>query len=485
MKIVLINPSYYYQTPFQQVSEPLGLLYLAAYIRHYSQHRVAIVDCLDTLEISKVSGGLFRYGVSLEKMIERIAREKPDIVGLTNIFSRKKDDFFNCAQAIRQHFPSVALVTGGTYSSLQPEEVIRESCVDYAIIGEGEESLVSLLEALEMGDTAPHGIEGLAYRLQGEVHLTPKQHYIKDLDRLPFPARNLINYETYLNSKHVLHGLGLKRAASILTSRSCPNRCNFCSMSKVHGPKWRARSAANVVAEIAELVLKYGVQELFIMDDNFTLSKQRILDICAGIKEKGLKIHWNTPNGLAINTLDEEVLKEMKTAGLSHICVAIETGDNELRNMVIGKRLKDDQIEKVVRAASKLNLHVTAFYIIGMPGETEEKFRKTLEQIRRLPLNAVAAAFANPLPGTKLYDDCQKNNWTILREDDHSGNPFYKPFIITDHFTEADLINREKRFYRTFAKAKFLTLIKDAVLFRNKLLYPPYLMRIIKERLVR
>ncbi len=485
MKIVLVNPSYYYQTPYQQISEPLGLLYLAAYIRHYSHHRVAIVDCLDTLEISKVSGGPYRYGVSLEKMIERVAREKPNVVGLTNIFSRKKNDFFDCAQEIRRQFPEVTIVTGGTYSSLQPEEVVRESCVDYAIIGEGEESIVSLLDSLETGVTAPQGIEGLVFRWQGEVRLTPKDHYIKDLDRLPFPARDLINYESYLKSKQVLHGLGLKRAASILTSRSCPNHCNFCSMFKVHGPRWRARSAANVVSEIAELVRRYGVHELFIMDDNFTLSKQRILDICAGIREKGLKIHWNTPNGLAINTLDEEVLREMKAAGLSHICVAIETGDNELRNMVIGKRLKDEQIEKVVRTASKLNLHITAFYIIGMPGETEEKFRKTLEQIRRLPLNAVAAAFANPLPGTKLYHDCQKNNWAILTEDDNRDNPFYRPFIVTDDFTESDLINREKRFYRTFAKAKFVTLIRDAFLFRNKLLYPPFLMRIVKERLIR
>jgi radical SAM superfamily enzyme YgiQ (UPF0313 family) len=175
----------------------------------------------------------------------------------------------------------------------------------------------------------------------------------------------------------------------------------------------------------------------------------------------------------------------MKAAGLTHICVAIETGDEEFRNTVIGKRLKDSRIEEVCLAAHRLGLHVTGFYIIGMPGETEQRFQKTLNQIRALPINAVAAAFANPLPGTKLYQDCIDNNWTVMDEIHDNDNPFYKPFIITPEFTEEELLNRERRFYRTFLRAKFFTLLKDALLLRNKLLFPSFLLRVVKERLLR
>jgi len=240
-----------------------------------------------------------------------------------------------------------------------------------------------------------------------------------------------------------------------------------------------------VVQEIIELKGRYGIQELFIMDDNFTFKKDRVLQVCDGIRRAGIKLRWNTPNGVSINTLDREVLTAMKAAGCKSICIAIESGDEELRNNVIGKRLSDQKIREVTKLAADLGLFVTAFYIVGMPGETEEKFEKTLEQLRTLPLNGAAAAFANPLPGTRLLEDCITNGWTVMEYDESKENVLYKPFIITDEFSEADLINREKRFYRTFLRAKFFTLLKDTLLFRNGLLYPPFLMRILKDRLLR
>jgi magnesium-protoporphyrin IX monomethyl ester (oxidative) cyclase len=221
------------------------------------------------------------------------------------------------------------------------------------------------------------------------------------------------------------------------------------------------------------------------MDDNFTFKRDRIVEICNGIIQSGLKIRWNTPNGISINTLDEELLKLMKRSGCKSICVAIETGDEELRNKVIGKRLSDAKIDEVARSAAKVGIFVTAFYIIGMPGETRDKFERTLEQIVTLPLNGVAAAFANPLPGTKLYQDCIDNGWSLLGRDAVRDNALYEPFIITEDFSEKELTRREKEFYHTFIRNKFFTIIKDTLLMRNLLLYPPFLMRIVKDRLFR
>ncbi len=241
----------------------------------------------------------------------------------------------------------------------------------------------------------------------------------------------------------------------------------------------------NVLDEIRHLVDRHGISDFFIMDDNFTINRERVKAICNGIISTGLPIRWNTPNGISINTLDSELLRLMKRSGCRSICIAIESGDEELRNRVIGKHLSDSKIESVVRQAAEQKISVTAFYIIGMPGETRVKFRKTLDQIKTLPLNGVAAAFANPLPGTKLYEDCLKNKHTILEYDSEKDNVLYKPFIVTEDFTCDDLLGREKEFYRVFVRSHWLTLVKDALLGRNHLLYPPYLMRVLKDRLFR
>lgn len=486
MKVLLVNPPCTYQTPWLQITEPLGVLYLAGYLREYSSHEIAIVDCLDNHSINKIDKRLYWYGLTYEEMIKEISSFAPDVIGVTCMFSKKKDDFLDCLRAIKSHFPVTKIIAGGTYPSLFPEEVIQTGLVDYCVIGEGEKTFHRLLDILEKEDGIPADLDGIAFIEDDKFILNQKLEYIEDLDRIPFPARDLINYEAYITRKSVLHGLGLRRSASILTSRSCPNRCNFCSMYRIHGPRWRGRSAENILAEIIHLVKEFGVRDLFVMDDNFTFKRDRIVAICSGIIQAGLRIHWNTPNGISINTLDRELLDLMKKCGCKSICVAIETGDEELRNKVIGKRLNNSKIEEVVCNAAKLGIFVTAFYIIGMPGETRDKFEKTLHQIVSLPLNGVAAAFANPLPGTKLYQDCIENNWRLLECDaSQYHNILYKPFIVTNDFSEEELIRREKEFYRAFMWSKFFTIIKDTLLMRNLLLYPPFLMRIVKDRLFR
>lgn len=484
MKILLINPGFSYRTPWLQVTEPLGILYLASYIRKYSHHKVSILDCTNNNRIKKTGSHKYWYGLTTEETLRTVEANNPDIIGITCMFSRKKDDFFECASAIRKKFPNKLLVGGGIYPSLFPEDLIADRLFDYCIIGEGEKSLLDLLNSIST-DNAKKDIDGLAFLDNNKVTIMPRDSYIEDLDRIPFPSRDLIDYDAYAAKKNVLHGLGLGRSASILTSRSCPNRCNFCSMFKIHGPRWRGRSAKNVFDEIVELKKGYGIEDIFVMDDNFTFEKDRVMEICGLILQADLKIRWNTPNGISINTLDKELLTAMKASGCKSICIAIESGDEELRNKVIGKRLRDDNITQIAKYARELDIFTTAFYILGMPGETEEKFQKTLKQLKELPFNAVTAAFANPLPGAKLYQDCIDNNWTILNYDKEKDNILYKPYIVTGDFSEEDLLSREKRFYMTFLRYKFFTIINDTLSFRNKLFHLPFLMRILTDRLAR
>ena len=484
MKLLLLNPGFFYNSPYLQITEPLGILYLAAYIRERSGHDVSVLDCVSSKFTKKISPQKYWYGLTHEEMLREIGKNEPDMIGISCMFSRKKDDFFAAAKAVREKFPQAKLVAGGTFPSLSPDEVMKSGLFDYCIIGEAEASLLELINSL--ADKKPlNNIDGIVFRSEDGIFQNPKVSFMENLDDIPFPARDLIDYDAYLTRKIVVHGLGLRRTASVLTSRSCPNRCNFCSMFKIHGPRWRGRGAGNIVDELVHLRRDYAVRDFFIMDDNFTFKKPRAMEFCERLCATGLKFRWNTPNGISIKTLDRELLAAMKKSGCVSICIAIETGDEELRNNVIGKRLTNDKIREAAETARDLGLLTTAFYIIGMPGETEEKFQNTLDQIRTLPLNGVAAAFANPLPGTKLYDDCVKNGWIIKEDGGEEENVFYKPYLVTKDFSEQDLISREKRFYRTFLKAKFFVILKDTIFFRNKLLYPPFLLRILKDRIIR
>ena len=485
MKVLLLNSSFLYRTPWLIVTEPLGILYLAAYLRKYSAHKVSVLDCVSNKRVKKIGPRQYWYGLDTKEMLEAIELLKPDIIGITCMFSRKKDDFLRCASLIKKKFPQIILVGGGIYPSLFPGDLAVNKQFDYFIAGEGEQSFLNLVNTLSDNSQAKENIEGLAFLRDGKVIVNPKKTYIENLDTIPHPARDLIDYEGYAARKIALGGLGLKRSASLLTSRSCPNRCNFCSMFMVHGPKWRGRTAQDVISEIAELKERYKIKDLFIMDDNFTFNKQRVMEICEGILRAGLKIRWNTPNGISIATLDRELLSVMKASGCRSISIAIESGDEELRNKVIGKRLSDAAIFKAAQEASRLGIFINAYYIIGMPGETEEKFQRTLRQVRELPFNAVDFSFANPLPGTKLYQDCIANNWKMLEHDPKNEDTLYRPYIVTADFTENDLALREKRFYRTFYLAKFFTIIKDALLLRNKLLYPRFIMRILSSKIFR
>ena len=487
MKVLLINPSFTYENQWLQITEPLGILYLASYLKKYSNHTIEVLDCISSRNVIKLSKYKYWYGLSYKEILSKISICQPDIVGLTCLFSKKRDDFLYCARVIRGNYPNIILLAGGTYPSLFPNEVMQTGLFDYCIIGEGEQSLKRLADFIadSKSNKMVEEIDGLAYTKKNNIIINPKKYFINDLDSIPFPSRDLIDYENYITRKTILHGLGINRSASILTSRSCPNRCNFCSMFKIHGSKWRGRSAQNIINEILHLKELYNIKDFFIMDDNFTFNRNRIIELCNILIEKKIKINWNTPNGVSTNTLDEEILLLMKKSGCYSICIAIETGNEELRNKVIGKRLTNKKIEEVTECCRKIGLLVNAFYIIGMPGENKDNFKSTIEQIKKLHLNGVAAAFANPLPGTKLYQDCLKNNWTILNSDERVDNVLYRPFIITSDFSEKELILRERRFYRTFFRSKFFTIIKDTMLFRNKLLYPPFLLRIIKDRLFR
>lgn len=187
--------------------------------------------------------------------------------------------------------------------------------------------------------------------------------------------------------------------------------CNFCSMFMVTGKKWRAESPKTVVNRIEFLYNNYGLRHFSFMDDNITLNKKRITDICDEIIKKELNIQWETPNGISLKNIDNDILGSMCNAGMVRTSLAIESGSEYIRNKVMGKNLSTEQIYKVVNLTKSYpTLYVQAYFIVGMPEDTEETLQETYNMIDKINIDYPRPTNAVPFPGTDLFNQCVKDN---------------------------------------------------------------------------
>jgi anaerobic magnesium-protoporphyrin IX monomethyl ester cyclase len=200
---------------------------------------------------------------------------------------------------------------------------------------------------------------------------------IKDLDELPMIDYSLVDMRKYdyISPFHMS-----KPAVGIITSRGCPENCIFCTVKGVWGRTWRGKSAERVVYEIGQLY-SMGYREFSILDDSFSVDKQRLELICSYLITADFKIRWSTPNGIAHWTLDKELLKLMKESGCYRITLGIESGNAEVRKF-IGKNHSLDQAKQVIKWANQLGMWTIATTIIGFPGETKEQMLDTLEFVK-------------------------------------------------------------------------------------------------------
>ncbi len=407
---MLVNPSF--NAPKHSgcgISFPLGLGYLAASLKN-SGFEVVVADSAAKSEPVEIDKGILRFGLDNNQLRELVKSIEPGLVGIGCFFSSRFPAALETAKVIKSIGKKIITVIGGIHPSIMPAEVCSYPEIDFAVIGEGERSFVKLIESI-INKSDFKDIDGLAFKRHGEIIINPKTQYITDLDNLSCPAWDMFDMERYLNLGEGRWGLGKGRYAPVVTSRSCPYRCTFCGIHNVMGRKYRSRSASNVVDEIETLVDKYHVNELSFEDDNLTYDKDRFIEICKGITERKLKIRWNTPNGVHVGSLDEESLEFARKSGCDSLNLAIESGDDFMRNRVIRKGLKADKIYEVAKACRKLGIKMNAYFIIGMPGESDSSIENTKKYIRDLKFNNVSIFIATPMPGTKLHDDCLANGY--------------------------------------------------------------------------
>lgn len=438
-----------------QVSLPLGILSMAAYLRE--QQWSGSIDIYDARlsarfsEVETASGRCVIFGDDESEMAARIVATAPDVVGISNMFSAQFERTLRTAEIVKAHLPNAVVIVGGPHVSVFPTDVLTHPAIDYVVVGEGEERLHALLQCIEI-DEIPQ-IQGVLGRPQ-DVELLRKNprvkvSFIKTVDDLPLPAYDLVDVERYFE----LQANGFsprtrewgKRAVTLITSRGCPHQCTFCSIQATMGYRWRPHSAEYVRRHIRLLRERYGVDYLHFEDDNLTHDPARFDELLEVLEEYTPPIPWDTPNGVRGDTWTLERVRRSRDSGCQHLVVAIESAVQRVLDHVVRKRLDLSQVDDLMRYTDKVGLRLMAFYVVGLPGETlkdiDETFRYALARYFHYgvwPGMNLAVA----LPGTELHEIAERDK---LRD---PSLPYAANQITTSEFNPADIAVRYRRFQR-------------------------------------
>jgi len=417
MKILLINPPVKYRQKENVVNYspriPLGLGYIAAVLEE-NDYDVEIIDSSADGVITLIDG-VYTIG-SWTNIRNKIKSYKPNIVGISCIFSSRISSAISCAKITKDINQDILTIIGGIHPSIVPKEVLRHKEIDIVAIGEADYLILDILKGKKMEE-----IDGMGYKQNGKIIINPKTKWIEDLDILPFPARHLLPMDKYLSAKKKLRANGeytirLVPRNSVATSRGCPFNCRFCVDHNLWGRKFRGRSPENVIAEIKHLIKEYGIKQFSFEEDNFSINKVRLKRICELIIEEKLDVKWDTPEGTCILTMDRELLTIMKKSGCNTIMLAFDSGNEYVLHDLIGKYHTLEKAYEVNSICRELDIKVLGFFIIGLPRETEEMIKDTINFAMKLNLDEINVSIATPQVGTKIYRECIENNYMEKRD---------------------------------------------------------------------
>lgn len=451
-KILLISPPYtLMKGRIKRAVPPLGLAYIAAVLEK-NGYTVKIIDA--ALEgfyaEEQVNKNHYRYGLTYSELIQHMQQFKPDIVGVSCLFSPQFQNLQLVCKAAKEYNPDIITMAGGEHPSVFSKEILeQDKNIDFIVIGEGENTVLELVKCVESGRDYSI-LDGLAFRQNGQAGVNPKSNFILDIDSIPFPARHLLNMNKYLEINLPQATTPLRKPNTfMITSRGCSGHCVFCATTKHWGNRYRTRSPENVIEEIKFLKDTYKIKELHFLDDNLTLNKKRAIGIFSKLKELNLDIKWCTPQGVAAWTLDEELLKVLKESGCYELTLAVESGDEKVLKNIIRKPGNIEHIKNIVKIMKRLKIATSAFFVSGFPGETKEDIKKTFTLADELELDHAMFLIASPLPGTELYDICKEKKY-LTNEYDYNNIEYAACYINTKDFTSAEIDKMVSRKYVTY-----------------------------------
>jgi len=402
----------------------LALLYLGGALEA-AGHRVEVLDG--------------NAGTDLRRVLARRLRsagEAPPVVGFTANVTTWQTVRRLC-RFTKRLAPEALVVVGGPHPTCVPKHTLTPD-IDVLVLGEGEETLVELLSGRPWEE-----VSGLAYREDGKVKVS-RRPAPNDLDRLPLPAWHLIDLRRY---RHPWR----KPTGFLVTSRGCPYRCLNCTKA-VHGTRYRTHSVGRVLQEVKLLVERFGVREVQVWDDNFTLQPERVKEICRGLIRGGWsrRARFALPSGIRGDIDDVEMFELLARANFYYAGIAFESGNQEVVRR-LGKDLDLERARGTVRLARRVGLRVGAYFMLGLPFETTEEMEETIRFACSLPVHHGYFFLTVPLPGTGLYEIVARQGCFLV--DLVQGAPFFdsgKAVFEMPQFRAEDVERMFRRAYRRF-----------------------------------
>ena len=387
-KLLLIQPnyrsvySYAGSSTATPIYPPLGLAYLAAVVRE-AGFPVKIIEAN-------------AHNLTHDQIKQEIAEYQPDFIAMS-ASSSMMDEVDLLAKLCPDN---VKIILGGIHASSMPEEVLKDyPRIDFVVRREGEETIVQMLN-----DEQLEKIDGVSYRKNGKIVHNKDSLFLEDLDKLPFPARDLLPMQKYFSFEARAYPIDY-----IVSGRGCPYRCTFCADFITSGRKLRIRSAENIVAEVEHLVNEYGVKEIDFQDDNFTFYADRIFKFCELMIQKGLhkKVIWKVANGVRCDKVTLPMLKKMKQAGCYMLSLGIESGNQEILNKM-RKAEKLEDIRNAARWCYQAGIETRGLFIFGNLGEDEQTMDDTIQFAKSLPLDTATFHICIPMPKTEYWEIIQR-----------------------------------------------------------------------------
>ena len=383
MKVLLLRPAAEKKSMARVL--PLGLLAIGSVLKR-AGHQVKILD----LRISNSPD---------EELDAVMSSFDPQVVGIGVMTIECKYGFIDAAK-VKKINPNVTVIFGGPHCSHEPQFILNDSNVDLMVSGEGDLTIVELIDALEEGKDVA-GVPGIAYKKNGSYLRTAERPVIRDLDTID-QEYDLINLERYFNFQSSMDFFPVfrnKRFIPLVTSRGCPFKCTYCH--DIFDKSIQYRSPEAVVNEIEYLIKVYGIREFHIVDDVFNVNMKRAKIVLDAIIERNLNIHISFPNGLRADFFDDELIDKMQRAGVYRMALGIESGSQRIQDM-IKKDLDIKIIYDVVEKLTSSRMSVHGFFMLGFPSETREEMKETIDFACDLGLTTANFSLVIPNPGTDL-----------------------------------------------------------------------------------
>jgi radical SAM superfamily enzyme YgiQ (UPF0313 family) len=411
---------------------PLGIMYLAAYLRAKFKLEIRIVN-------QKLNN------IPDVEIVKQAKEFGADLVGLsmltTNAYSLPY-----ITSNLKAALPDALIAIGGPHVSAFGAKALEGNLADVAVPYEGELAFEAVINAYFGGGNMAE-VPGIFRRIEDKIVTNPGMiQLIEDLDSLPFPAYDLIHIRSYWSAR-VMNISMRKKYISLFSSRGCPFKCIYCH--RIFGDKLRIHSAQRVIEEMKFYIKNYGVNCFEFEDDIFNHDKKRLLEICEGIGKLDTKIGLSFPNGLRVDGLNESLIDALADAGMYYCSCPLESGSPRIQKL-IEKNLNIPRYLKNVEYMASKKIFTLGFTLMGFPTETEEDIKQTIETACMSKLHAASFWTLIPFPKTRVYDIVMKNDPEKLKGFNYNDNEF--PYI---QFNFSDMPDEMLFYYQRKAHSDF------------------------------